>query len=189
MHGKGGTIPFMHISARGPSSHHDGEGPSPRPLIPREGKHGPIGRHCSSGSSVHCTRGPLSKRQKQHFSKPFCTEPVPSTDKEKFQTAATLGDASPEARAHGMSVELNVATTEYLGDSFTFIDCPGSIEFLQEQAAALSGIDAAVVVCEPDDKKVPALQLILKQLEELNIPRFLFPQQDRQVGRQHPRRA
>ncbi len=80
----------------------------------------------------------------------------------KVSDGSTLGDASPEARAHGMSVELNVATTEYLGDSFTFIDCPGSIEFLQEQAAALSGIDAAVVVCEPDDKKVPALQLILK---------------------------
>ena len=92
----------------------------------------------------------------------------------KVSEGSTLGDASPESRAHGMSVELNVATTDYLGDSFTFVDCPGSIEFLQEQGAALSGIDAAVVVCEPDDKKVPALQLILKQLEELNIPRFLF---------------
>ncbi|MGI9412765.1 MAG: elongation factor G [Hyphomicrobiales bacterium] len=92
----------------------------------------------------------------------------------KVSDGSTLGDASPEARAHGMSVELNVATTEYLGDSFTFVDCPGSIEFMQEQVAALAGVDAAVVVCEPDDKKVPALQLILKQLEELNIPRFLF---------------
>lgn len=92
----------------------------------------------------------------------------------KIQDGSTVGDASPEARSHGMSVELNVATTEYLGDSYTFIDCPGSIEFLQEQSAVLAGIDAAVVVCEPDDKKAPALQLILKQLEELNIPRFLF---------------
>lgn len=92
----------------------------------------------------------------------------------KTQDGTTLGDASPEARAHGMSVELNVATTEYLGDSYTFIDCPGSIEFSQEQLAVLSGVDAAVVVCEPDDKKVPALQLTLKHLEERGIPRFLF---------------
>ena len=92
----------------------------------------------------------------------------------KIQDGSTVGDASPEARAHGMSVELNVATTEYLGDSFSFVDCPGSIEFLQEQSAVLAGVDAAVVVCEPDDKKVPGLQLILKQLEERNIPRFLF---------------
>lgn len=86
----------------------------------------------------------------------------------------TVGDTSPEARAHGMTVEVNVATTDYLGDSFTFLDCPGSIEFSQEQVAVLAGVDAAVVVCEQDDKKVPALQLILKHLEEHNIPRFLF---------------
>ncbi len=39
---------------------------------------------------------------------------------------------------------------------------------------ALTACDAAVVVCEPDEKKVPALQLILKQLEDRGIPHFLF---------------
>src|SRR5262249_40665429 len=39
---------------------------------------------------------------------------------------------------------------------------------------ALTGCDAAVVVCEPDPKRVPALQLILKQLEDRGIPRLLF---------------
>jgi elongation factor G len=86
----------------------------------------------------------------------------------------TVGDASSEARDHGMSVELNVADVNFLGDTFTFIDCPGSIEFQHEGALALSGCDAAVVVCEPDPKRVPALQLILKQLEDRGIPRFLF---------------
>ena len=73
-----------------------------------------------------------------------------------------------------MSVELNVATVEFLGDSFTFLDCPGSIEFQADAANALTACDAAVVVCEPDEKKVPALQLILKQLEDRGIPHFLF---------------
>jgi elongation factor G len=86
----------------------------------------------------------------------------------------TIGDGSPEARDHGMSVELNIADTNFLGDSFTFIDCPGSIEFQHEGALALTACDAAVVVCEPDPKRVPALQLILKQLEDRGIPRFLF---------------
>jgi elongation factor G len=88
--------------------------------------------------------------------------------------ANTLGDASEEARHHGMSVELNVATVDFLGDSFTFLDCPGSIEFQADAANALTACDAAVVVCEPDEKKVPALQLILKQLEDRGIPHFLF---------------
>lgn len=63
---------------------------------------------------------------------------------------SSVGDASPEAREHGMSVQLNVADVNFLGDSFTFIDCPGSIEFQHEAAVALTACDAAVVVSEPD---------------------------------------
>jgi elongation factor G len=87
---------------------------------------------------------------------------------------STVGDSAPEARAHRMSVELNVASADFLGDTFTFIDCPGSIEFMQESQAALAGCDAAIVVCEPDEKKTAALQLILKEIDKLKIPRFLF---------------
>ncbi len=86
----------------------------------------------------------------------------------------TVGDASKEARDHAMSVELNVAQTDFLGDSYTFLDCPGSVEFQYDASAALTACDAAIVVCEPDEKKVPALQLILKQLEDRGIPHFLF---------------
>jgi elongation factor G len=86
----------------------------------------------------------------------------------------TVGDASAEARAHKMSVELSVASTEFLGDTYTFFDCPGSVEFAQEMRAALPPVDAAVIVCEADERKVPQLQLVLRELEERNIPRFLF---------------
>ncbi len=86
----------------------------------------------------------------------------------------TVGDASPEARAQRMSVSLNVATTEFMGDSYTFLDCPGSVEFLHDMRLALPAADAAIVVCEADEKKVPALQMILKELEDRGIPRFLF---------------
>ncbi|WP_273218007.1 elongation factor G [Hyphomicrobium zavarzinii] len=86
----------------------------------------------------------------------------------------SVGDASPEARAHGMSVALNIADVSFLGDTFTFIDCPGSIEFQYEGAEALTACDAAVVVSEPDPKRVPALQVILKQLEDRGIPHLLF---------------
>jgi len=90
------------------------------------------------------------------------------------EAGSTVGDGSKEARHHRMGVELSVATTSFLGDSYTFIDCPGSVEFLHDMRAALPAIDAAVVVCEADEKKVPQLQLMLRELEELGIPRFLF---------------
>lgn len=86
----------------------------------------------------------------------------------------SVGDATPEARDHGMSVGLNVADVSFLDDTFTFIDCPGSIEFQLEGALALTACDAAIVVSEPDAKRVPALQLILKSLEDRGIPHFLF---------------
>jgi elongation factor G len=86
----------------------------------------------------------------------------------------TVGDGSREARSHRMSVELSVASTDFMGDAYTFVDCPGSVEFSQDMRAALPAVDAAVVVCEMDEKKVPQLQLILRELEDQKIPRFLF---------------
>jgi elongation factor G len=86
----------------------------------------------------------------------------------------TVGDASKEARHHKMSVELSIASTSFMGDSYTFVDLPGSVEFVHDMRAALPAVDAAVVVCELDEKKVPQLQLILRELEDQKIPRFLF---------------
>jgi elongation factor G len=86
----------------------------------------------------------------------------------------TIGDASNEARHHRMSVELTAATTSFMGDSYTFLDCPGSVEFVHDMRAVLPAVDTAVVVCEMDEKKVPQLQLILRELEDKKIPRILF---------------
>ena len=86
----------------------------------------------------------------------------------------TVGDASKEARHHRMSVELTVATTNFMGDQYSFVDCPGSVEFVHDMRAVLPAIDAAIVVCEMDEKKIPQLQLILRELEDRKIPRVLF---------------
>ncbi len=87
---------------------------------------------------------------------------------------STVGDSAAEARAHHMSVEANIATCEYLGDRFTFIDCPGSIEFIQDSLNAAPGVDAAVIVCEPDTSKLLALQPFLRYLQSRKIPHVLF---------------
>jgi elongation factor G len=91
-----------------------------------------------------------------------------------IEAGNTAGDASKEARHHKMSVELTVATTNFMGDAYTFLDCPGSVEFVHDMRAVLPAVDAAVVVCELDEKKIPQLQLILRELEEQQIPRILF---------------
>ncbi|MBV9045665.1 MAG: elongation factor G, partial [Alphaproteobacteria bacterium] len=58
--------------------------------------------------------------------------------------------------------------------SLTFLDCPGSIEFLQDALNVLPGVDAAIVVCEPEGAKLQMLQPYLKRLADLKIPHFLF---------------
>lgn len=91
-----------------------------------------------------------------------------------IEAGNTVGDASKEARHHKMSVELTAATTTFMGDAYTFIDCPGSVEFVHDMRAVLPVVDVAVVVCEMDEKKVPQLQIILRELEDQKIPRILF---------------
>jgi len=64
-----------------------------------------------------------------------------------------VGDASPEARSNGMSVEVNVAETEFMGDRYTFIDCPGSVEFQYESLPILAGADMAVGWRKPTPRR------------------------------------
>jgi len=73
-----------------------------------------------------------------------------------------------------MSVEATFATTEFMGEQLTFVDCPGSIEFSFEAEPVLAACDLAVVVAEADEKKIPALQLIMRKLDDLGVPRILF---------------
>jgi elongation factor G len=86
----------------------------------------------------------------------------------------TVGDGTPEARARQMSTELNVATTEYLGDTWTFLDCPGFVELIQESYNALMVVDAAVVVCEPEPQKALIVAPLLRFLDQHKIPHLLF---------------
>ena len=92
----------------------------------------------------------------------------------KAGSGHTTGDHSPEAKAHQMSVEATIATTSYMGESLTFVDCPGSVEFASEADPVLAAADLAIVVAEADEKKLPALQLSLRKLDDLGIPHILF---------------
>lgn len=96
------------------------------------------------------------------------------TRKGSIKDGNTLGDASAEARDRKMSTEVTAASFEHGGLSFSVLDCPGSIEFLQEALNALVGVDAAIVVCEPDIQKVLSLAPIFQRLDEWEIPHFVF---------------
>jgi elongation factor G len=86
----------------------------------------------------------------------------------------TVGDSAPEARARQMSSEVNIANTTYLGDKWTILDCPGSIEFIQDTYNALLVVDMAVIVCEPVVERALAVAPLLKFLDDHQIPHMMF---------------
>lgn len=88
--------------------------------------------------------------------------------------ASMVGDASAEAKARQMSTELNVASFDYLGESWTMLDCPGSVELSQDRLNAALIADTTIVVCEADPDKAVTVAPILKSLEQHNVPHVLF---------------
>ena len=90
------------------------------------------------------------------------------------RAGTSIGDGAAEARKRGMGTEINVASVDYLGDQWTFLDVPGSIEFQHDAFAALAVCDAAVLVCEPSPERVVALTPLLKYIEDHHIPHIIF---------------
>jgi len=85
-----------------------------------------------------------------------------------------IGDASPEARAAGQTVELNIADFEFMDDRYAVVDCPGSVEFACEMDCGLPAVDLALVVVDPDPARAVLLQPYLRQIEQLGLPHALF---------------
>jgi elongation factor G len=79
-----------------------------------------------------------------------------------------------DARNRAMSTETRLGHCSYLGDAWSILDCPGSVEFSHETAAALAVADLAVVVCEPDPARARTVAPLLKHLEAEQIPHLLF---------------
>ncbi|MBD2525508.1 elongation factor G [Nostoc sp. FACHB-133] len=94
--------------------------------------------------------------------------------KGSIKDSNTVGDSAAESRDRHMSVEVSAASTEYNDIRFTFIDCPGSVEFAQETYNALIGVDAAIVVCEPIRDRVLTLAPLFKFLDDWEIPHLVF---------------
>jgi elongation factor G len=86
--------------------------------------------------------------------------------------AAVKRPADPRNRP--MTTEVRLGHCTYLGDAWSILDCPGSIEFAHETAAALAMVDLAVLVCEPQPAKALAIAPLMKALAEGRVPHVLF---------------
>jgi len=79
-----------------------------------------------------------------------------------------------DPRNRPMTTEIRLGHCTYLGDPWTILDCPGSIEFAHQTCCALAMVDLAVVVCEPSPAKVPMVAPLLKTLRDEAVPHIIF---------------
>lgn len=78
------------------------------------------------------------------------------------------------ARVRSASGELRLGHCRYLGEDWSIVDCPGSVEFAYEAAGAAAIVDLAVVVCEPTPERAAAVGPLLKRLEADGVPHLVF---------------
>jgi len=79
-----------------------------------------------------------------------------------------------DPRNRPMTTEIRLGHCQYLGDPWSVLDCPGSIEFAHETNAALAMVDLAVVVCEPTPARALTVAPLLKTLADEGVPHMIF---------------
>jgi elongation factor G len=79
-----------------------------------------------------------------------------------------------DPRNRPMTTEIRVGHCSYLGDPWSVLDCPGSIEFAHQTCSALAMVDIAVVVCEPTPSKAAMVAPLMKTLKEEGVPHIVF---------------
>ena len=71
-------------------------------------------------------------------------------------------------------INLNISNVQFMDENFTFIDCPGSSEFINEFLQAAKVTDLSIIVIEPVKEKFLSLVPFFYYLNKMKIPHILF---------------
>jgi len=91
-----------------------------------------------------------------------------------MEAAGTPVKRPADPRNRPATTEIRLGHCSFLGDPWTVLDCPGSVEFSYETSCALAMADLAVVVCEPAPARALTVAPMLKQLADEGVPHILF---------------
>jgi elongation factor G len=86
--------------------------------------------------------------------------------------AAVKRPADPRNRP--ATTNIRVGHCSFLDEAWSILDCPGSIEFAYEVHAALTLVDIAVVICEPDPARASAVAPLLRSLANEQVPHIVL---------------
>lgn len=92
----------------------------------------------------------------------------------------TVTDHEAEDVAHAQSTTVGFAHTSADDIDITMIDTPGFVDFFEETKAALTGVDAAVVVVEADPGRIVQTQAVVDLMQRTRMPHvFVIDKMDR----------
>ncbi len=91
-----------------------------------------------------------------------------------FEALLDLAEAPPRRTRGARGAGLQVGGATYLGETWSLLDCPGSIEFFHETEAALAVADFAVLVADPDPARALACAPYFRALAEAGMPYLVF---------------
>jgi elongation factor G len=80
------------------------------------------------------------------------------------------GGSAPAATSY----ETRAAHFRFIGDDWTALDCPGSLEFLQQSMDAMLAADAAVIVVSPLPEQAVLAAPYIRLAESAGVPAFLL---------------
>jgi len=87
---------------------------------------------------------------------------------------STLSDHLTEEHDLKMSVSMGISNARFMNEEYTFIDCPGSNDFINEFLQATRISDLCVLVIEPVKEKILSLVPYFYYLNKMDIPHMLF---------------
>ena len=92
----------------------------------------------------------------------------------KSELANRLASLENGATVPAEPADLRCVPFRYLGEDWTALDCPGSLEFAQVAIDAMLAADAAIVVVSPDPDQAVLAAPWIRMVERCQIPHMLF---------------
>ena len=136
--------------------------------------HGEYVSECDCGPALCRTDRPLSLGQNEPVGGAAVRErdDDPPRQRARRQFGRRLlarGAGAVRCRPRSMS-----PATSFLGDPWTILDCPGSVELAYEAQSAMLAADVAVVVVEPEVERALTISPLLRFLDQPQIPHMIF---------------
>ena len=89
----------------------------------------------------------------------------------RVEEGNTISDYDPEEQQRGMSISTSLVSLEHNGTQINLLDTPGYADFVGEVVAAMSAVDAVIVVVDASSGVQVGTETVWRMAGKRGIPR------------------